>query len=670
MNLINSSNESCDEIVIEFIKYQLLRIFFNKKKFFWNLKMKNFCTVLHHRSPTAYRFLRNFFNLPTYLTLYRNLDNNIEKPGFSKPIETALKKIVENMEEKDKNIIICWDEIFLKKNLYYCSKGDLIEGYVDYGELGRRQAIANVSLVYFIKSIDGSLKMPIFFSTANNSTPAEIIHTQLFEIILPKLFDIGFKVRLLIFDMGTSNQKLFNRILKISYEQPYFIFNELKIFICYDYCHLIKLVRNNLLKYNIEFDDNKTAKWEHILTFFHLDTANNPRLCKKLSNQHLFLDNFSKQSVKLATQLLSRSVSSGIYFCVSQNLMTSDSLNTAEFIENFDTIFDCLNSTSPVNIMKPYKIQLAKDNLPFSFLKNCRKFISSLRLINKNDMKPVKDSPFKNGFLLTINSILELCVDLFENNIQSIKVRNLNQDLAENSFSIMRERSGCSHSLTRQFKSSFKILLVHNMLSASQKSNCSWDTDCLLTHISKVETPKSSLNSTEIASNTQNESFSSEEILNFNNFITENSSSYISGYIINRLTQRFNCQSCSEIIVENENTLRTDTIFLEYKSYNNIQKTHIIPTKKAVECITRMISIIRVHLRKTKTTFGLKRILNERINREINFDWIPECHKKVFSQNIFDILFSVLIHFHIKIQNRKFKIPSSFKRKKIEKFSH
>ncbi len=48
--------------------------------------------------------------------------------------------------------------------------------YVDY-----------VPLVYFIKSIDGLLKMSIYFSTANNLTSAQIIHSQLFEIILPKI---------------------------------------------------------------------------------------------------------------------------------------------------------------------------------------------------------------------------------------------------------------------------------------------------------------------------------------------------------------------------------------------------------------------------------------------------------------------------------------------------
>jgi hypothetical protein len=86
----------------------------------------------------------------------------------------------------------------------------LIEDYVDCVEFGRRQTVANVSLIYFIKSIDNSLKVAIYFSTANNSTPAEIIHSQLFDIIFSKLFYIGFKVRLVICDMGTSNQKLFN----------------------------------------------------------------------------------------------------------------------------------------------------------------------------------------------------------------------------------------------------------------------------------------------------------------------------------------------------------------------------------------------------------------------------------------------------------------------------
>jgi hypothetical protein len=62
--------------------------------------------------------------------------------------------------------------------------------------------------------------------------------------------------------------------------------------------------------------------------------------------------------------------------------MIWDSDNTAEFIENFDTIFDCLNSTS-VNNMKPYKIQLIKDNLPFNYSKSVEKIFLALNWLIK-----------------------------------------------------------------------------------------------------------------------------------------------------------------------------------------------------------------------------------------------------------------------------------------------
>ncbi len=42
---IEKVSGNIDPIVIEFIKYQLMRIFLNCKKCLWSVKMKNFCTV-------------------------------------------------------------------------------------------------------------------------------------------------------------------------------------------------------------------------------------------------------------------------------------------------------------------------------------------------------------------------------------------------------------------------------------------------------------------------------------------------------------------------------------------------------------------------------------------------------------------------------------------------
>lgn len=73
---------------------------------FMECKNEKFLYSFYHRSPTAYRFMRKFFNLPSYLTLFRNLDNSIVKPGFSESIEIALKKLITNLEEKDRDIMI------------------------------------------------------------------------------------------------------------------------------------------------------------------------------------------------------------------------------------------------------------------------------------------------------------------------------------------------------------------------------------------------------------------------------------------------------------------------------------------------------------------------------------------------------------------------------------
>ncbi len=405
----------------------------------------------------------------------------------------------------------------------------------------------------------------------------------------------------------------------------------------------------------------------------NIDKVNNPRLCKKITNQHLYLDNFSKQSVKLASQVLSRSMSSALYFCVSQGIMSQSSVFTAEFVEKFDIIFDCLNSTVAQNSMKPYRIQLIKDNLPFNYLKDSRKFISDLKLIDKKNSKSVKDSPFKNGFLISINSLLELCIELSETEIKCLKTRNLNQDIAEHSFSIMREKSGCSYSLTyKQFKSSFRVLLVHDMCSASERFNCSWDSDCLLTYISHNEkSDKVEFTSSGIEHNSiQDSAIPINEILNLDNSLVQNTHTYITGFIVSTMKNKYKCDICSNNLIQNDYSFRNDTIFLEYKSYNELQNTHLFPSEIAAECISRMISLIRAQLKTTQQKIGIKIKLNERVFHDLNFEWIPECHRELLKQNIFDLLFSILIHFHIKILNRKMKIPQKLKKKKIEKFSH
>jgi len=62
---------------------------------------------------------------------------------------------------------------------------------------------------------------------------------------------------------------------------------------------LLKNVCNNLYKYSICYDDQKTASWANIRNFFKIDQKQRFRLAPKLTSRHLELPAFSQMKVKL-----------------------------------------------------------------------------------------------------------------------------------------------------------------------------------------------------------------------------------------------------------------------------------------------------------------------------------------------------------------------------------
>ena len=119
-------------------------------------------------------------------------------------------------------------------------------------------------------------------------------------------------------------------------------------FIILDAPHLIKNCRNNLLNYNIHFGSNgQIAKWEHLIKLFRLENANILKEVPKLSIAHFYLTPFSKMRVKLAAQILSKSVSVAIRKYVNLGQLNNQDLDTADFVEKIDGLFDILNSQSP-----------------------------------------------------------------------------------------------------------------------------------------------------------------------------------------------------------------------------------------------------------------------------------------------------------------------------------
>lgn len=119
-----------------------------------------------------------------------------------------------------------------------------------------------------------------------------------------------------------------------------------KISFIYDPPHLLKSLRNNLLKYNLLYK-NREIKWKYICDAIESENPLKLKLLPKLTSRHIKLDNPSdRMKVKFATQFFSHSVHTAMVVLQALNEIDAYSKYTAEFVEDIDKLFDCVNSSS------------------------------------------------------------------------------------------------------------------------------------------------------------------------------------------------------------------------------------------------------------------------------------------------------------------------------------
>jgi hypothetical protein len=158
----------------------------------------------------------------------------------------------------------------------------------------------------------------------------------------------------------------------------------------------IKAVRNNMINYNFHFND-KVSSWKDVTALYNIDSKNPFRCCPKLTKKHLSPNNFEKMKVKLATQVLSHTVSAAMLMALSSNVLPPSAAGTAELMAKFE-IFDCLNSS--VGLPKCYVPSLKKHQL-IKRTYNCQRtilktviprFFMPVTLLSMHAFVPVTDN--------------------------------------------------------------------------------------------------------------------------------------------------------------------------------------------------------------------------------------------------------------------------------------
>ena len=230
----------------------------------------------------------------------------------------------------------------LKTALVYNHGLDEIEGFEDLHEIGSSHFIADHALVFMVRGLFSKWKQPVgYFLTAGTVKP-EILQ-QLTKTCIDKLVEIGLHTQVLICDQGSNNRSFLQKLEMVSIEKPFMMHNNKKVFVMYDPPHLLKNVRNNLIKSNYKYGD-VDIKWDYVVDFYNSDKSMSIRIAPKLTDKHITLPPFATMTVNLAAQILSHSVAAGINTLCSLGELPEEASATAEFIETFDQLFDTFNS--------------------------------------------------------------------------------------------------------------------------------------------------------------------------------------------------------------------------------------------------------------------------------------------------------------------------------------
>ena len=330
---------------------------FKKRK--WLEDEKEFALSLYYISPKAYVFLRNTkkFALPC-VTLIRKWINELQlTPGINPQVIDKIATKVKIINNFEKECVLMWDEMSIKTILQYNSRDDLIEGYQDLGELGRTSKFAKYALCFMLRGLKFSWKQPVAYFISNTNIHGHDLSVLITKVI-KSVLDSGLILRSMVCDQGTTNQKAIS-LLSISEERPYFESGKHKIFFNYDVPHLIKSVRNNLLKQDFIVEE-EIISWDVIRELREVERNNLCKAAPKLTDRHVNPNNFERMFVSLATQVFSATVSAAL----NTGHMTGDlkhpaCLATATFINRMNNLFDCLNSHRAYD-SNPYKSALSE----------------------------------------------------------------------------------------------------------------------------------------------------------------------------------------------------------------------------------------------------------------------------------------------------------------------
>lgn len=470
----NDLPESIKELIFRRLKKQ------SKQKY--TPELRKFALTLQFYSSSAYNYVRKIWSnlLPHPSTIRKWFTVVNGKPGFSREAFSSIK-MKNQVSSVHINIII--DEMSIRSQILYDKHK--FYGGVDLGNQLPKESdniiMATKALVFLGVSLNGHWKVPLgyFLIDGLNGSERANLLTKCLELVE----ETGAKVFSITFDGAPVNLNMASHLGAQfdSHQLSAWFLNPVtqkKIFIFWDACHMLKLVRNTLGDKELLLDgEGNFIKWEYVKKLFEVQQNEGLHAGTKLTKKHInYKDN--RMNVKLAAQVLSQRVHDAFIFVKNLGIEGFEgSLATGKFCLMFNNIFDMLNCRNKFSKKNIYNIPIEEHSI-YNLRKKAKEFEDYIYGLKDITGTPILQTNRKTGFLgfiICLRNIFALYEEVKEGQMYLLSFK-VSQDPLETFFSAIRSRGGFNNNPNaKQFESAYKRLLIKHEIVSNNNSNCLTD---------------------------------------------------------------------------------------------------------------------------------------------------------------------------------------------------
>lgn len=328
-NLLKNANPELVSLFIEQSK-QVCR---DPKGRRWTKSFIGTCVQIYNRSPQSYKMLieSQLLILPSISTILLYKNKVKQQPGFDHQLFEWMLEEAKNKEVGEEGMVggLIFDEMCIQSDIQIAKNGDVTEliGFTELGEEGDQchrlkqgnldQSLGTHILQMLFLGLSG-FRFPFAHFVTTGIHASELY--SIFWKAVQHLFTYGFRILYTCMDGAVCNRSFMHMCVGENLDVKYNFISKSptttqRIIFLMDISHVLKKIRNNILKSGINDGNNRFTRnltlpngfpvqWQMFIDAYKWDTQNGLQLNRKLSNEHIFPDSQQKMRNHLAEEVL------------------------------------------------------------------------------------------------------------------------------------------------------------------------------------------------------------------------------------------------------------------------------------------------------------------------------------------------------------------------------